>query len=217
VKFRLLKNVGVIAWPVATRMMLVHLSFTFFLKMMGMVGTAELAASNIVIAIASLAWMPGYGFGVASAALIGQSLGAGKPDDAEQYGWESVKIGLLVMGCLGVLFFLIPQPFMWIFTDDPGVIALGSTALRILAIIQFIDAVGIILSESLEGAGMVRFVMFAEIMVSWLYFLPSVYFLALRMKLGIVGGWLSLAGYIFIFAVIIGYRFKEGSWKTIQV
>jgi Na+-driven multidrug efflux pump len=198
-------------------MVLVHIGFAVFLKIMGMAGTPELAATNIVIAIASLAWMPGYGFGIAAAALVGQSLGAGKPEDAEHYAWESVKIGVLVMGFLGILFFLIPEPFMWIFSDDADVIRHGSRALRILAVIQFIDAFGIILSESLEGAGMVRFVMVSEILVNWLYFMPLAYILVLYFNMGITGGWLSLAGYILIFAILMVYKFREGSWKQVKV
>ena len=214
---KLLVDIGRLCWPVALRLILVHASFTVFLKIMGMVGTAELAASNIVIAITSLSWMPGHGVGVASATMVGQSMGRGKPDDAEKYGWESVKLGIIFMGFFGALFFVIPAPFLWIFTQDPRVIELGTIALRILAAIQFIDAVGIILSESLEGAGMVRYVMRTEIMISWLYFVPASFLFSVTLGWGIAGGWFSLAGYALLFAFSMSYKFREGSWKSVKV
>lgn len=80
----ILYNLVYLFWPAAVRYLLVNIGSMMFLKIMGMVGTLELAATNIVLSILSLAWMPGYGIGVASAALIGQSLGAGNPQQAEQ-------------------------------------------------------------------------------------------------------------------------------------
>lgn len=128
-----------------------------------------------------------------------------------------MKLGIVFMGSLVLLFLISPGFFMRIFTADPLVISHGIKALKILSIILFLDAISIVLSESLEGAGQMFFVMCSEISISWIFCVPCAYIFSIKYHWGIIGGWLGVAGYSLFFAILMIYKFKEGSWKEVKV
>ena len=215
--FNLIGRLTKLSAPVMIQTFLVFSGFLAFLKIFSMMGTIELAATNVCIAIMSLSFMPAVGMGVAAATLVGQSLGAKRADLAEKYGWESVKLGSMLMGSFGIVFLSIPGLIMKIFTVDPLIIREGVIALRIVGMVQFIDAFGIILMHCLQSAGMTRYVMITEISINWGIFLPLAYILGIVLDMGTFGAWLSLAVYILIFGIIMTLTFIKGNWKTHNV
>ncbi|MFC1558267.1 MATE family efflux transporter, partial [candidate division KSB1 bacterium] len=135
----IIKSLVRLAYPTALKNFLILIGYTLFLKYIGIIGTKELAASNISLTITNLSWMPGVGIGTAATTLVGRSLGAGKSELAERYGWESIKISVLIMGSIGVIFFAFPQLILRVFTNDIEVIQKGIAVLRILGAVQFLD------------------------------------------------------------------------------
>ncbi|MCP4725235.1 MAG: MATE family efflux transporter [bacterium] len=215
--FSIMKKLYTLNFPEMTRVFLGYGGFLIFLKILGMISTVVLAAGNVCIAIMGFSFMPGYGIGTASATLVGQSLGAKKPDIAEKYGWEAVKIGVIVMSFMGFLFILVPDHIMRIFTVDADIIREGIIALRIIGFVQFFDAFGMVIAVSLQGCGMTKFVMKVETAVVWLLFIPLSYVLGIKLGFGTFGAWLSLAVYIAVFGIVMTITFKRGSWKTFVV
>lgn len=213
----LLKKLVKLSTPVVLQEFFTIAGFLLFLKILSMIGTVELAASTVCISIMSMSFMPGYGLGTAAATLIGQNLGAKRADLAERYGWESVKLGVIVMGSMGVAFILLPQTIMKIFSSDTMIIQTGTDILRLVGFVQFIDAFGIVLNSCLWGAGMTRFVMIAEIVVNWGVFLPVAYLLGITLGYGVLGAWLSLALYMLLIGVIMTITFVRGTWKKIAL
>ncbi len=201
----------------AMRVFLAMMGFSAFSAIVARLGTVEMAATNVVLTIISMSFLPGAGFGIASASLIGQKLGEGDPDGAEEYGWEAVRLGVLVMGAFGLAFLLFPELLMRFFTQDPRVIEAGKLALRLMGVVQVFDAVGMVLGGSLEGAGMNRFVMLAEISVNWLVFLPATYLFAFVFGWGLTGAWSALGIYILLVGGMYVRKFAGGSWKTVEV
>ncbi len=191
------------------------LGFMIFLKIMGQVSTAALAASNIVIVITSMSWMPAIGLGIGAAILLGQHLGAGEPDRAERVGWESMKIAVVCMGALGVVFMTVPELCVRVFTDDAAVIADGAVGLRLMGIMQFVDSFAIIAFSCLQGAGNTWYVMKLDLALMWGLFLPLSYVLALPAGAGMAGGWGALIVYGAVYATIATAKFRAGAWKRI--
>ncbi|MFC1564151.1 MATE family efflux transporter [candidate division KSB1 bacterium] len=213
----IMKKLYSLNFPEMTRVFLSYGGFLIFLKILGMISTVVLAAGNVCIAIMGFSFMPGYGIGSASATLVGQNLGAKRPDLAEKYGWEAVKLGVIVMSTMGLLFILIPGQIMRIFTIDPEIIREGIIGLRIIGFVQFFDAFGMVLAVSLQGCGMTKFVMKVDIMTVWLIFLPLSYFLGIQLAYGTFGAWLSLAIYIAVFGTVMTLTFRKGYWKKFVV
>jgi putative MATE family efflux protein len=122
-------------------------------------GTVAFAAHQIALNAESFSYMPGFGFSLAATTLVGQGLGAHDPNGAERAGMEAAKLAAVVMSCMGVLFFVLPQLMVGIFTHDPAVISLSSQVLRIEAIAQPALALVMVLSGGLRGAGDTRVIM----------------------------------------------------------
>lgn len=211
------KGIIRLAVPSGLQVLLAMTGYAAFSAIIARIGTIELAATNVCITIWSLAFLPGAGLGVAAASLIGQKLGEKRPEKAEEFGWESARMGILTMGFIGISFLLIPEYIFKIFTDDMAVIATGKIPLRILGIVQVFDATGMVLSQALQGAGMNRWVLQAEIAVNWGFFIPGTLLVVLFFGWGHNAAWIILGLYLVIFGTVITLKFAGGKWKTVKV
>jgi len=203
--------------PVAGQRLLSNGSWYVFFLIVSRIGTVELAASTAIRSVYHLTIMLGVGMGTAAAALVGQQLGARKPEHAERLGWEAAKLSALSMGLAGILFLAIPGLLMRIYTPDPAVISAGRTPLLLLGLVQAFAGVALVLSQALQGAGNTRFVMFAELGICGSLYLPVVYVLGLRTKLGLIGAWGGEFIYWMALAAIMSWKFARGGWKRIIV
>lgn len=203
--------------PVHAQRALSHGSWFAFFLIASRIGTLELAATNVIRSIYSLSIMVAIGMGTASAALVGQNLGARRPDDAERLGWEAVKLAAYVMAAIGILFLVMPQWIFRIYTSDPAVIAVGRTPLFYLGLVQGLAGIALVLSQTIQGAGNTRFTLVVELVVCLGIYLPIAFFLGLRTSLGLVGAWTAEYVYWFVLSVILLAKFRSGTWKTVHI
>ncbi|MFC2170543.1 MATE family efflux transporter [Calditrichota bacterium] len=206
-----------LAFPTGLRALAEMFAFSAFTLIVARLGTVELAATNVCITVMSLSFLPGAGVGVAAATLIGQKLGEGKPKEAEIFGWEAGRNGMLLMGLVGVIFFIFPEQIFRIFTDDAEVIKAGIIPLRFMGLVQSFDAAGMVFMLALEGAGMNRWVFIAAGIISWGFFIPGTIIAAYVFKLGMIGAWAVLGVYLVIFGIAMTLKFAGGGWKTVKV
>lgn len=191
--------------------------FLVFLSLIGRIGVAELAISNIIIKAFDFSFMIGLSIGTASATLVGRSLGERNPSLAARYGWHSVAIGSLSMGIIGASFIFFPREIMGIFTSDLAAIEKGAAVFRLLGAFQFIDAAGIILSRTLQGVGSTLYVMLAEIACMGGVLVPFAYASVQIFHAGMLVTWCAIYLYIVCFAAAMAWRFREGGWKRIEI
>lgn len=203
--------------PVMGQRFIGFASFFALFSIIARIGTLELAASNVIRSIYNLSVMPAFGIAVAAATLVGQRLGAGKPEEAEGFAWEAARLGAGVMGAVGLLFVAFPKAIFAIYTSDATVIALGKLPLQLVGAIQVFGGVAIVLGQALQGAGNTRFVMLVELAVCTLLYLPTAYLLGLHFKFGIVGAWSGEFFYWLSVALLMSWKFRQGSWKTIRL
>ena len=203
--------------PNAFRGIMVVAGLAVFYAMVDRIDVIQVAIVNVVLNIQSVSFMPGYGFGVASATLIGQNLGAKDPDRAERSGYEAAKLGMIFMGTLGIVFLAVPEWVVRLFTDDSEVIRSAIFPLMLAGAVQVIDAAGMVFSTALEGAGNTRWVMKAEIFVNWGIFLPLTYVLTFVFSWHHYGPWIAWAAYLTIFGLMCIWKFREGKWKEIKL
>ena len=203
--------------PVMGQRLMSNGSFFIFFSIVGRIGTLELAASNIIRSVLNLSSMPATGIGVAAMTLVGQNLGAKKPDEAEVFAWEAAKLAAYLMAGIGLLFVVFPQFIFMIYTSDPAVIALGRTPLRFLGLTQAFGGISLVIEQSLQGAGNTRYVMIAEILVCLLFYLPIAYLLGIHLHLGITGAWLGELAYWIVMSSLMAAKFRTGTWKRIRM
>lgn len=174
------------------------------------------AATTDIVEILKLTFTACLAFGTAAATLVGQSLGARRPDDATRFGWASVRLGLLIFGavglCEGVLF---TKPIIAFISQSDAVRAAALYPMHIVGVVTPIIAVAMILSEALFGAGNSKFVAVAQFALVFGCLLPLAFLFGVVLHLALVGIWLAAAIYFVSAAVTMAVRFRQGSWKTI--
>lgn len=175
------------------------------------------AATKVIMDIMSVVFMTCMAFGQATATLVGQSLGARKPDLAERYGWESVKIGAYFMACLGLLIVLFPDTISGWFNPDPKVVTAAHDALRLMGLSAAPIAFGMILAQSLFGAGVTVFVMVAELVLHLGCLIPVAYLFGITLDGGLVGIWAAALTYILLLAAVMTWKFRQGTWKENRI
>ena len=209
--------------PSGINFMLDIIAFSFFILIVGRLGTIELAATNMAFNVNGLAFMPLIGCGIAVSTLVGQRLGENQPEAAEYCTWSGMHLALGYMGVMAVLYLAIPQAFLMPYglrAEDEDFLAaqcLAAELLRIVAIYCVFDGMYIVFTSALKGAGDTRYVMIGTVGLSWLVMLvPSVVGLAL-FDFGIWSLWAFLCAYIVAAGIVFYFRFKAGKWKTMRV
>lgn len=183
----------------------------------GLVGTRELAAANVLINVTLVAILPGLGLGLAAATLVGQALGRGQVRDAKQWGWDVTRLGLVLLTLLGVPMWLAPDLILGVFIHDPATVAVGRAPMRLVGLTMAVEGLGLVLMHALLGAGDARRVMFVAITTQWLLFLPIAYLVGPVLGLGLLGIWVAQASYRALQAVVF-WRFWAGNrWARIRV
>lgn len=180
-------------------------------------GTQVYASHQISIQILSLSFMPGWGFAVASTTLVGQELGAGRPDRAEQSNYESLRLALIVMCGVGLLLFLFPEPIIRIFNTEPEVVNNGIQALRIAALTQPLLALSFVFSGSLRGAGDTRSTLIILGFSMWFVRLPISWLASGPLGWGLQGAWAGISADFAVRSLLLGWRFRSGKWQNIKV
>jgi Na+-driven multidrug efflux pump len=203
--------------PILLQRAFSHGSWFAFFFVASRIGNNELAATNVIRSVYSLSIMLAVGMGTAASALVGQSLGARRPEDAERLGWSAAKLAAYAMGAVGILFIAAPEAILRVYTSDPLVISVGRLPLTLLGFVQGFAGIALVLSQSLQGAGNTRFVMGVEIVVCLGLYLPAVFFFGLKLQLGLVGAWTAEYVYWTTLAVIMALKFRRGTWKSIEV
>jgi len=206
-----------LGFPIGAQEVIAMTGFAIFYKIIGSIGTIQLATSEVILNIAHASFMPAVGVGMAASTLVGKYLGEEKPDNAELAIWSALKWALLIMGSMGILFIFGPQWVISIFSNDPEIIRLGIPCLQIIGVLQFFDGIGLTLFFVLTGAGNTRFPAIINMTTCWFLFLPLSYYLSIYLEMGIIGAWIGFAAWIIPFAIIMALKVSTGSWKKIEV
>ena len=165
-----------LGFPIGAQEVISMTGFAIFYKIIGTIGTTELATSEVILNIAHASFMPAVGVGMAAATLVGKYLGEEDPDNAELSVWAALKWSLIIMGSMGILFIFGPHWVIPIFSNDPDIIRMGIPCLQIIGVLQFFDAIGLTLFFVLTGAGNTRFPAIMNMATCWfclLYTSPS--------------------------------------------
>ncbi len=179
-----------------------------------------MGAHIIAIRVESLSFLPGAAIGMAAATLMGQYLGAGRPDLAKTAVGLCWAVGVGIMSLMGVLFLVIPGWFAGLLAPGPEMANVREMAvplLRICGPIQIFFGTYLILSQALRGAGDTRGPMVITYASTFLVRLPAAYLLALPLGFGLTGIWFGLCGELVVRGLLYVRRFRAGQWETVKV
>lgn len=202
------------------------LEFSAFLLFLNFVvaelGTVATAAMMAVFAVNSVSFMPAFGLANAGAVLVGQAIGAGRPNDVPGVVWRTWTATAAWQGLVGVAYFAIPVPLMLIFSRDEvqtaeGVTAVGATLLAISAAWQLLDATVMTISEALRAAGDTAWTLWARVVLAWAVWLPAAYAAVFVLEGGAPAATWSMVAYFATLSLAFVLRFRAGAWRRIDL
>jgi MATE family multidrug resistance protein len=203
--------------PIGGQWLLDMASFALFTSVVARMGDASMAASQAMLQLLSLSFMQAIAISIAAGALVGRYLGAGDLEAATRSFRSAQLLGLAVAAIVAVLFVAAPHALIGIFSSDPAVIALARPLLALGAFFQVVDAVGIIASGALRGAGDTRWPFVVQAAMAWLLRLPAVYVAAIVLEGGVFGAWAGELVYLLALTAAFVLRFQAGHWRTMRI
>lgn len=183
----------------------------------GQIGTAELAIAHVLVNLALLLILPGVGLGMAATTLVSHSLGEQQPQEAYRWGWDVVRVAVVTLFIMGLPFWLVPELILQAFTRDPELLTLGTWPLRITGLGMTLDAIALVLTQALLGAGASRTVMSVNLGSQWLIFLPCAYLAGPILGGGLLAVWLLQSLYRVMTSVIFAIMWERKHWADIQI
>jgi len=197
--------------------LIAHTSWIGLVRIVSIFGSAALAGYTIAIRILIFIILPSWGLSNAAATLVGQNLGAKQPERAETSVWRTGFWNMIFLGAIGVFLIFFAEPTVRLFTNDPAVIPLAATCLRILSYGNIGYAYGMVMLQAFNGAGDTVTPTIVNFFGFWLVEIPLAYFLAIPFRLHSNGVfWSIVIAEAFIAAAGI-VLFKRGRWKRQQI
>lgn len=192
-------------------------SWIGLVRIVSLFGGAAVAGYTVAIRVVMFFILPAWGLSNAAATLVGQNLGARRPDRAEQAVWRTGLYNMIFLATLGIFFVIYATPVVRLFVDDPAVVAIGARALRTFACGNIAYAWGMVLIQAFNGAGDTVTPTFVNFFAFWVLELPLAWWLATRVHLRAEGAFLSLVIAECSIAVASLILFKQGRWKKQRI
>jgi putative MATE family efflux protein len=180
-------------------------------------GSDALAGYTIAFRMIVFALLPSWGISNAAATMVGQALGAKKPDRAARAVWLTGWYDCAVLSVVGLLFVVFARPLVGFFTGDPNVLATGVAGLRIVACGFPFYAFGMVITQSFNGAGDTWTPTLINLVVFWVWEIPLAYALAVPLGRGADGVFVAIMTAFSTLAVVSALLFRRGTWKTTRV
>lgn len=198
-------------------------SFSIFTFIAGNIDKLSLAASNIVLSLEQIVFMPLLGVAIATQILMGQSVGRQRPDIGIKYTWCAMKLGGVYAVVITALFIFIPKFFTGLFvgkvmTQDMALILEKTVPLmHLLCLFTIGDLLFLVFGDAIRGAGDTKFHMKVMILCSIGLLAPGSYIIVMVFNLGITAAWGWIVTYAWLTGLIMMWRFLSGRWKNIDI
>jgi len=198
---------GVAQFMVATA------SWIAIMRIVAIYGSGAIAAYTIALRMMEFIFLPAWGLGNAAATLVGQNLGANKPDRAEKSAWQAAKYNAIFMAVAGVFLLVFAEFITGLFSNDPEVLRWGTSCLKIMGIGFPVYAIGMVMVQALNGAGDTLTPVILNVICFWLLQIPLAYWLATQTALGPNGAFAAIVVAESLLTVLAVILFRRGAWK----
>ena len=194
-----------------------HTSWIGLVRIVSTFGAAAIAGYTIAIRIVIFVILPSWGLSNAAATLVGQNLGAQKPERAEKAVWRTGVYNMIFLGAVGVLFILFAEPIVGLFISDPAVVRLGASCLRIVSYGNLGYAYFMVMMQAFNGAGDTITPTIVNFFGFWLFEIPLAYLLAKPLGMRSSGVFFSIAIAESAMAAASAILFRQGKWKKQKI
>ncbi len=211
------KRVLRVSYPTALERASINLGQIVFASMVSSIGAIELAAHTQAITVEGFGYMPAFGFGAAATALAGQSLGAGDPAGAKKRSQRAITLCVLLLTLSGALMFVFAPFLISLLTPDADARLVGAMLIRICAFEQPFNAITIVTSGALRGAGDTRMPFVYSLATMWGVRIVLAYLFNSVFGWGVAGLWWAMVADLGVRSILMYSRFRQGKWLLARV
>jgi putative MATE family efflux protein len=188
-------------------------SWIIVMRIIALYGSNAIAAYTIALRMLEFVWLPAWGLGNAAATLVGQNLGAGNPGRAAKSAWLAARYNTVFLTVVGVLIIALAPAIAAAFSADAEVVGIGTSCLRIMALGFPMYAIGMIMTQALNGAGDTKTPTLINLACFWLLQIPLAYWLATGAALGPNGVFVAIVVSESLLTILSILVFRRGWWK----
>ena len=203
--------------PASLQQLFFSLGLVALMWIVGRIGTAEVAAVNVLMTFHLTALLPSFGVALACTTLVGNALGRKDTDDAELWGWNAAIITFIYGALLGLLLIPLAKPLLAVFLTNPETQQLAYLPMVLWAVMIGFDAGGMVLMNALIGAGATQRSMWISILWQWAFFLPAAYIAGPVLGYGLVTVWILNGVYRVGQAVVCYQQWRGRKWAGIDI
>jgi putative MATE family efflux protein len=178
-------------------------------------GSDSVAGYSLAIRIILFALMPSWGICSAAATLVGQNLGAKRPDRSERAVWLAGLYNMTFLTAVGIVFVAAAHPLVALFRPNPTVAALAVNCLQLVSLGYPFYAWGMIMEQAFNGAGDTATPTWINFFCYWMFQIPLAWYLSTR--LGPRGVYLAICAAESVLAIVSIILFRRGTWKKVEV
>lgn len=215
--FTLMRSVIRLSGSGTIQILIATASYIGLVRILSVFGSPALAGYTIGIRVIMFALLPAFGLSNAAATMVGQNLGAQRPDRAEQAVWTAALYNMIFLGSVGVVFLIAAPSIASLFTADPAVRPFAIGCLQTVSLGFVFYAYGMVLTQAFNGAGDTWTPTVVNLFVFWLWEIPLAWWLASRAGFGARGVFMALTIAYSTLAVITAILFRRGGWKKTTV
>jgi putative MATE family efflux protein len=214
----IIKTLFEVGWPATIQFFMATGSWIILTRLVAETGGTD-ASAGYQVAIRNVVFfiLPAWGLSNAAAALVGQNLGAKKPDRAEKSVLLTTKYNAFFMGGVTFIFLFFASPIIRVFTNEPEVHYYGTLALQIIGTGYIFYGIGMVMIQALNGAGDTKTPTWINFIGFWLLQIPLAYLLAKGMNMGPTGAFIAIPVAETVIAIAAYYYFKKGKWKEVKI
>lgn len=212
-----LGNMFTISLPAGLQQLIFAAGMVALFAILGRVGTAEVAAGNVLINVMLVTILPSIGFGLAAATLVGQSLGAGNVAEAYAWGWRVSRFAAGFVALITIPALVAPDLVLAPFLHEPATRDLAVWPLRVAALFAPLECVAAVLMNAHLGAGSSRIVLGVSALTQWGAFLPAAWLLGPVLGFGMLAIWLAQAAYRLLNLSLFAWSWRKRGWASVEL
>ena len=192
-------------------------SWLFLARIIVNFGSAAFAGYQFAIRVIVFTILPSWGMANAAATLVGQNLGAQKPERAEKSVWRAGFLNMVFLGLISIVFFFGSEQILRFFSADEEVVRYGTQCLRIVSLGYVFYGYGMVIVQSFNGAGDSRTPTILNLILYWFFQIPLAYVLSMMLGFEASGAFWAVAITESMIAVVAIIVFRQGNWKKVRI